>query len=53
MEALIIVDLQYDFMPDGALGVKKADKVVPIVNEIIGKFSLVVCVSRLAPKKTM
>jgi len=42
IEALIIVDIQYDFMPDGALGVKKADEVVPIINSIIGKFYLVI-----------
>jgi len=42
IEALIIVDLQYDFMPDGALGVKKANEVIPLINGLIGKFSLVV-----------
>lgn len=42
MEALILVDVQYDFMPDGALGVKKADEVIPIINGFIGAFSLVI-----------
>lgn len=42
MKALVIVDLQNDFMPDGALGVKKANEIVPIINGLIPKFPLVV-----------
>ena len=42
MEALIVVDIQYDFMPSGALGVKKGDEVIPVINSFIGKFSLVI-----------
>ena len=41
-EALLIVDVQYDFMPEGALGVKGGDQIVPIINQIIGKISLVI-----------
>ena len=37
-EALVIVDLQYDFMPDGALGVKGGDEIIPIINMLSGKF---------------
>lgn len=37
-EALLIVDLQYDFMPGGALGVKGGDEIVPIINKLVGKF---------------
>ncbi len=36
--ALIIVDLQYDFMPGGALAVPDGDKTVPVINKLIGKF---------------
>ena len=31
-EALLIVDVQNDFMPGGALGVKEGDQIVPIIN---------------------
>ena len=42
MKALILVDLQYDFMPGGALGVEKGDEIVEIINQILPKFPLVV-----------
>lgn len=38
-KALIIVDLQNDFCPGGALGVKDGDKVVPVVNDLINEFT--------------
>ncbi|MBM3191218.1 MAG: isochorismatase family protein [Chlamydiae bacterium] len=34
MSALIIVDLQKDFMPGGALAVQEADKILPVVNNL-------------------
>lgn len=37
-DALIIVDLQKDFCPGGALAVNEGDKIVPIVNAYIDKF---------------
>lgn len=42
MKALLIVDIQYDFMPDGALGVIDGDKIVPVINQLQTKFPLVV-----------
>jgi nicotinamidase/pyrazinamidase len=41
MKALIIVDLQNDFLPGGALAVPRGDEVVPIANEVQRKFELV------------
>ena len=38
MRALILVDLQYDFCPGGALAVADGDAVVPVVNRLIGRF---------------
>ena len=35
--ALIIVDLQNDFCPDGALPVEDGDKIIPIINKYIEK----------------
>jgi len=40
--ALILVDLQNDFVPGGALAVADGDKVVPIANRIQETFDLVV-----------
>lgn len=41
-EALLIVDVQNDFCPGGALGVKDGDKVVPVINNLIDRFDLVI-----------
>lgn len=38
-DALIVVDMQLDFMPDGALPVPEGDKIVPRLNEYIKLFS--------------
>jgi len=40
--ALILVDIQNDFVPGGALAVKDGDAIVPIVNQLQEKFDLVV-----------
>ncbi len=40
--ALIIVDMQNDFCPDGALPVPEGDKIVPIINKISSKFYKVI-----------
>jgi nicotinamidase/pyrazinamidase len=42
MKALLVVDVQNDFCPGGALAVSDGDKVVPIINSIMGKFEFVV-----------
>lgn len=41
-DALIIVDVQNDFCPSGALAVPDADQIVPIINQLITRFSTVV-----------
>ena len=38
-DALIIVDVQNDFCPGGALAVKDGDQVVPVLNRYIEKFN--------------
>lgn len=35
--ALIIVDLQNDFLPGGALAVKEGDKIVPLIDELLNQ----------------
>jgi nicotinamidase/pyrazinamidase len=42
MKALIVVDIQNDFLPGGALAVSRGDEIIPIVNRLIPKFELVI-----------
>ena len=42
MRALIVVDLQNDFMPGGALAVPDGDTVVAVANRVMPYFNLVV-----------
>jgi nicotinamidase/pyrazinamidase len=42
METLIIVDVQNDFCPGGALAAPEGDKVIPVINRLMDKFDLVV-----------
>lgn len=44
MKALIIVDIQNDFLPGGALAVEKGDEIIPVVNELqdSGYFDLII-----------
>lgn len=36
--ALIIVDLQNDFLPDGPMGIRDSHKVIPVINRAQEKF---------------
>ncbi len=40
--ALLLVDIQNDFLPGGALPVPEGDRVVPIANQLQPRFALVV-----------
>ena len=42
MKCLILVDLQNDFLPGGALAVPDGDAVIPVANRLMSKFPLVV-----------
>jgi nicotinamidase/pyrazinamidase len=42
MKALILVDIQNDFLPGGPLAVPEGDKIVPIANQLQAVFPLVV-----------
>lgn len=41
-QALIVVDVQNDFCPGGALAVAGGDEIVPVVNRLIGEFDHVI-----------
>ena len=38
-DALVLVDIQNDFLPGGALGIPDADQILPPANELIERFS--------------
>jgi len=42
MKALVIIDLQNDFIPGGSLAVPGGDEIVPVINELQHKFDLVI-----------
>ena len=48
--ALILVDIQNDFVPGGALAVAEGDQVIPIANSLIPKFELVVATQDWHPE---
>lgn len=37
-DALLVVDVQDDFLPGGALGVNQGDQVIPVLNRAISRF---------------
>lgn len=42
MNALILVDIQNDFLPGGALAVPRGEEIIRMVNNLVTRFSLVV-----------
>jgi nicotinamidase/pyrazinamidase len=42
MRALILVDIQNDFIPGGTLAVRDGDQVVPVANSLMPRFDIVV-----------
>lgn len=42
MRALLIVDVQNDFLPGGALPAPKGDEIIPVINALQPRFSLIV-----------
>lgn len=49
-KALILVDLQNDFMPGGALGVERGDEVIPVANEMQKHFDLIIATKDWHPE---
>ena len=49
MESLILVDIQNDFLPGGALPVPRGDEVIPVANALMRKFGLVVATADWHP----
>jgi len=49
-DALIVIDVQNDFCPGGALAVPNGDEIVPLVNRLIGRFAHVVLTQDWHPR---
>ncbi len=49
-KALIIVDIQNDFCPGGALAVKEGDQIVPLINKLQNKFDFIVATQDWHPQ---
>lgn len=49
MKALILVDLQNDFMPGGAMPVPHGHDVIPLANRLQGRFKFVVATQEWRP----
>jgi nicotinamidase/pyrazinamidase len=50
MRALLLIDLQNDFMPGGALAVEDADEAVVVANAIMPRFDVVIATQDWHPK---
>lgn len=42
MKALLLIDIQKDFLPGGALAVPEGDLIIPVVNQLQPHFNLVI-----------
>jgi len=38
MKTLIIIDIQNDFLPGGALAITGGDQVIPLINELMSNY---------------
>jgi hypothetical protein len=55
-DALIVVDVQNDFLPRGALAVNEGDAILPVLNRYLGEFErrgLPIFATRLASGRSL
>lgn len=50
MKALVIIDVQNDFIPGGSLAVPEGDQIVPLINKLQNHFDLVIATQDWHPK---
>ena len=50
MRALLLIDIQNDFLPGGALAVPEGDAILPLVNQLQEQFGLVVATQDWHPR---
>ena len=50
MKALLVIDLQNDFLPDGSLAVPQAGELIPIINPLMKHYDLTVATQDWHPE---
>ena len=50
MKTLLLIDIQNDFMPGGALAVAGGDEIIPVLNRMMPDFDLVVATQDWHPE---
>lgn len=53
MDALLIIDVQNDFIPGGSLAVPGGDEIVPVINNLMHRFDLVLATQDWHPQNHM
>lgn len=53
MKALLVVDVQIDFCPGGALPAPNGDMIIPTINDLMEKFPVVVASKDYHPKDSL
>jgi len=53
MRALLIVDLQNDFLPGGALPAPEGREIIPVINRLLDRFNLVIASKDWHPEDTI
>lgn len=53
MDALLIVDVQNDFCPGGALAAPRGDEVVPVINNLMDKFEFIIASKDWHPEESV
>ena len=51
MKTLILIDVQNDFMPGGSLSVPQGNEIVPVINQLLPKFDLLVATQDWHPQE--
>jgi nicotinamidase/pyrazinamidase len=52
MKALLIIDVQNDFIKGGTLAVPDSEQVIPVINELMNKFDLILATQDWHPEET-
>jgi len=52
MKALLIIDVQNDFLTGGSLAVEDAERVIPVINGLMDKFELVLASKDWHPQQS-
>jgi nicotinamidase/pyrazinamidase len=50
MKALLLIDIQKDFLPGGSLAVAEGDRVIPVVNRLQPNFKIIIATQDWHPK---